>query len=270
MQTCRICHHVNKSTKSVWTRKGSTVLTCECLTHKGTTSWLVWAANKWRGIVLSHISIGCIESSASYLFPWKLQLIHWAQRHYLIEQIHGYKTIFCVVSAVSYTFSSAMKKSLYAVLTKTFTAEVTHCHSCHCWNAPPTTSLCSHSLLCLHKCLSRIDECQWVPFFPHEGIQWHTFASYALPCQTPFYETALSGIIDLVFVKLMHQSSSVVFAILSELSRYFPDFLNEILFLLCFILENNCSKKVHGAKNNDKSKVWLWREGYLSLVEKHD
>ena len=130
---------------------------------------------------------------------------------------------------------------------------------------------------CVHiHCFVSINACQesmnvsGSPFFPHEGIQWHTFASYALPCQTPFYETALSGIIDLVFVKLMHQSSSVVFAILSELSRYFPDFLNEILFLLCFILENNCSKKVHGAKNNDKSKVWLWREGYLSLVEKHD
>ena len=27
-------------------------------------------------------------------------------------------------------------------------------------------------------------------FFPHGGIQWHTFASYALPCRTPRCQTA--------------------------------------------------------------------------------
>ena len=27
-------------------------------------------------------------------------------------------------------------------------------------------------------------------FFPHRGIQCHTFASYALPCQTSFCQTA--------------------------------------------------------------------------------
>ena len=27
-------------------------------------------------------------------------------------------------------------------------------------------------------------------FFPHGGIQLHTFASQALPCQTPFCQTA--------------------------------------------------------------------------------
>ena len=27
-------------------------------------------------------------------------------------------------------------------------------------------------------------------FFPHGGIQLHIFASYALPCQTPFCQTA--------------------------------------------------------------------------------
>jgi len=27
-------------------------------------------------------------------------------------------------------------------------------------------------------------------FFPHGGIQLHTFVSYALPCQTPFCQTA--------------------------------------------------------------------------------
>ena len=48
-----------------------------------------------------------------------------------------------------------------------------------------SASLCSH-LFGLYKHSASINECQWVPFFPHEGIQWHTFASYALLCQTSF------------------------------------------------------------------------------------
>ena len=35
-----------------------------------------------------------------------------------------------------------------------------------------------------------VGECHWVQFFPRGGIQLHTFASYALPCQTPFCHTA--------------------------------------------------------------------------------
>jgi len=38
-----------------------------------------------------------------------------------------------------------------------------HCR--HCWNASPTTSLCSHPLLGLHKRSASISECQWVRFF---------------------------------------------------------------------------------------------------------
>ena len=61
---------------------------------------------------------------------------------------------------------------------------------CHCWNIPPTTSLCSHSPFDLHEHSTRVSECQWVPFFPHRGIQWHTSASYTLPCQMPFGQSA--------------------------------------------------------------------------------
>ena len=45
-------------------------------------------------------------------------------------------------------------------------------------------------MLGLHKCTASINECQWVPFFPHGGIQLHTSASYSLPYQMPFCETA--------------------------------------------------------------------------------
>ena len=63
-------------------------------------------------------------------------------------------------------------------------------HCCHWWNLPPTTSLCSHPLFGLHKYSASISECQCVPFFLHGGIQFHTFASSSLPCQTPFCQIA--------------------------------------------------------------------------------
>jgi len=61
---------------------------------------------------------------------------------------------------------------------------VTCCY--HCWNAPLTTSLCSHPLLGLHQRSASIYECQWVPFFPHGGIQSCSFVSATLPCQAQF------------------------------------------------------------------------------------
>jgi len=64
------------------------------------------------------------------------------------------------------------------------------CHCRHCWNTPPTTSLCSHPLFGLQKRSARVDECLRLSFFPHPGIQWHASASHALPCQTPFCQTA--------------------------------------------------------------------------------
>jgi len=48
---------------------------------------------------------------------------------------------------------------------KSAPAEETHYCSCHCWNAAPTTSLCSHPLPGLHKHSASTDECLWVPFF---------------------------------------------------------------------------------------------------------
>jgi len=53
-----------------------------------------------------------------------------------------------------------------------------------------TTSLCSFPLFGLHQHSTTIKDSQWVPFFPHEGIQLHVFTSYALPCQLPFCQTA--------------------------------------------------------------------------------
>ena len=61
---------------------------------------------------------------------------------------------------------------------------VFHVTCCHCWNAPLITSHCSHELFGLHKCSGSINECEWVPLFPHGGIQWYTFVSCTLRCHT--------------------------------------------------------------------------------------
>jgi len=42
---------------------------------------------------------------------------------------------------------------------------------------PPPQS--AHIHFGLHKCSASTNKCQWVPFFPQGGIQWHTFASRA-------------------------------------------------------------------------------------------
>jgi len=44
------------------------------------------------------------------------------------------------------------------------------------------------STVCLQNHSASVSECQWMPFFPHGGIQFHT-ASYTLPCSTPFCRT---------------------------------------------------------------------------------
>jgi len=97
---------------------------------------------------------------------------------------------FNTVPTISCILLLTMNKSLHAAFINTYSSGGDHCCCHHCWNAPPTTSLCSHPLFGLHKCSASVNECQCVQFFLCRGIQWHTFASYVLPCQTPFCQTA--------------------------------------------------------------------------------
>ena len=99
------------------------------------------------------------------------------------------KVIFNIVTIFRYAFLLGMKKSLLAMLVKVCTSGGDRCHCRRCWNAPPTALQCSYPLFDLSKC-SASGECQWVPFFLHEGIHFHTFASSAHPCLTPICQTA--------------------------------------------------------------------------------
>jgi len=49
-------------------------------------------------------------------------------------------------------------------------------HCCHCWNTPPTASLCSHPLFALHRHSASISECQFYFFFSWRNIM--TYLSF--------------------------------------------------------------------------------------------
>ena len=77
------------------------------------------------------------------------------------------------------------------------------CHNLHLWRWP---LLLSPVLKCTTHCLAELTPTVWSPemfkcqwwsekvsgglFFPSGGIQWHTFASSALPCQMLLRQTA--------------------------------------------------------------------------------
>lgn len=74
-------------------------------------------------------------------------------------------------------FLPVMNSSLRAVLVKICYQQ--RWPTQHCWNAPPTASLSSHSLFGLHKCSASTNECRWLPFSPHGGIH---FTCLLHPC----------------------------------------------------------------------------------------
>jgi len=117
--------------------------------------------------------IGCLKSNASYLFPWKLQQIQRAQKHYLIEQILSYETLFFnTVNTISHEQEPAcctcrnllQRKWPPAIVT---TAEI-HDPSPHCAHI--------HWLIFInaHQLSMDINGCH---FLSHGGIQWHAFGS---------------------------------------------------------------------------------------------
>jgi len=113
-------------------------------------------------------------------------------------------TIFNIVTTISCAFSLALNKRSEMVFKvpsnlsqanilwfyATVITTVMHCHCCHSWNAPRTAPLCSHPLFGLHKHSASINKCQCVQVFACGESPWCTFTSQALPCQTPFRQTA--------------------------------------------------------------------------------
>ena len=94
-----------------------------------------------------------------------------------------------------------MNKILCTVLIKSASADVTYCHRHHCWNAPPTTSLCPHSLFGFYRHSASADVRHMsmnAIFFLHGWIWFHIFASLTLPCQMPLcqnWATKCDGIL---------------------------------------------------------------------------
>ena len=66
--------------------------------------------------------------------------------------------------------------------------EMTHCFTV--FHHPPPHCAHIRCLVCINVQQGLMNECQWVQFFLHRGVHLHPFASYALPCQIPFCQTA--------------------------------------------------------------------------------
>ena len=109
----------------------------------------------------------------------------------MIEQILSYRTlVFNTVTTISYAFLPAMNKSLRAVLVRICTSGGNPV------SLSPLLKRTIHRLAVLIstgwspqtlQALMNVNGCH---FFSHGWIQWHTFASYTLPYQTPFCQTA--------------------------------------------------------------------------------
>ena len=81
-------------------------------------------------------------------------------------------------------FCQRWTRAYVACSWKSAAAELTHCHCCHHWNAPPTTSLCSHPLFSsVQQVLMNVSGC-------HVFCVEELSASHALPYQMPFCQTA--------------------------------------------------------------------------------
>ena len=107
------------------------------------------------------------------------------------EQIFSYIILFFnIVITSRYTFSAVMSKSLHTVLIKIQRRWPTV--SRLLWWCIAEMHHHSHSLFILHKCSESTDECQWVPFFPHGKVQWHTFCFLC----TSMSDTTLSECTD--------------------------------------------------------------------------
>jgi len=138
----------------------------------------------WRTDYVPHS-----KSNACFLFPWKLQRAQW---QCLIEQIFSFSTLFfnTITTITQFVLKIWSRCSSFCAVM------VVHGHL-ECGLSPTllspllncTThfSLCSHPLFGLRKHSVGVGENQWVPFFPHGGIQWCILVSYS---QTSFCQTA--------------------------------------------------------------------------------
>ena len=78
----------------------------------------------------------------------------------------------------------------------------------------------------------------------------------------------LVGCLTLFFVKQMHLGClmAVVAVHWRWTARCSSEIFDETFLFLCFILHNNCPQMYVLPKSDEINKVWLWSEGYYSLV----
>jgi len=115
----------------------------------------------------------------------------------MIEQILSYKTLFFnIIATISCAFSPVMSEKLYAILVKNnnknenlyqqwwpavATAETSY-------SLPQCANILCYVTMNIQQASVNVSGYHFIPYI---GIHWHTFASYTLPCQMPFCQTAL-------------------------------------------------------------------------------
>jgi len=160
--------------------------------HGCPTFWLAWAVLSKQEMSYATFTVDTPKVMPPIYFHGNYK---WYKEHNNTTwkyKFSFYKSLFFNTSQnshhSSYVFSPMINKSLHAVLVKICITGGNVLSSLLKYST--TTSLCSHPLFGLHKHSASIDQCQWRPFFLHGWIQFHTLASYAVLCQTPFCQTA--------------------------------------------------------------------------------
>ena len=139
------------------------------------------------------------------------------------------KLFFNIVTTISSAFSPAMESGCMPRSQNSAPAEVTHC--CHCWNAPPTASLCLYPLVGLHKHSTRVDECQWVHFFFPAWLR----LIFKCPHKLGLLNLSLCPKLPVYHLPLAQGFIWVSFSCLDELSsRIFPFRLGFLGFIMKF------------------------------------
>ena len=93
--------------------------------------------------------------------------------------------------------NSLLQNTIFNIFTTIICAFSRACVLCLQKSAPveiptaaATTAETHHPLFGLQKHSAKVNNCQCMQFFLHGGIQFHTFTSHTLPCQTPLCHTA--------------------------------------------------------------------------------
>ena len=165
----------NSHDTTPWT----SVLTLAC--HKDTISPVIMEFRKLSSSALYWFNRFRQTCISCYFSSWVS-----SSGTHLVQTLQYSNTVTIVSNTLKLIFSSLIINNQYVWMNRPRSssfhgATVAHCHpdcSLSFTSLSPVlkytthSSLCSYPLFDLHKHSTSISKCQWVQFFPREGIQW--------------------------------------------------------------------------------------------------